>query len=226
MRGRTSERLSSEGMAEGINKEGRQGLRRIVPSAVPLGLLFLAAIGLYILLPGSYYFILPLYIGLTFYLFCNVFRVGNAPEALWYLTFISITLITFHRPGLYALLIVTVCVPLQAGIILWRLKNPRRPQVIKAGESEKAEEVLEDEPEGAPAGEGESVIRFKAEDISCTGCATDMENILNEKDGIIEAKVNFSDGMISVRRDPAMIDDKQVYFEIRKLGFKTEIVKD
>jgi len=30
-------------------------------------------------------FLLPLYIGLSFFLFCNVFRIGNWLEPFWYI---------------------------------------------------------------------------------------------------------------------------------------------
>ena len=30
---------------------------------------------------------IPMYIGFTFFLFCNVFRIGNKLEALWYIPF-------------------------------------------------------------------------------------------------------------------------------------------
>ena len=69
-------------------------------------------------------------------------------------------------------------------------------------------------------------LKFKAEDITCSGCAMDMENILKEKEGIIDAKVDFSDGIISVRHDPDIIDGKSVYIAVRKLGFRIEPVKD
>ena len=82
-----------------------------------------AAFGLHLLMPGTLYFLVPLYIGMTFYIFCNVFRVGNAPEAVWYTVFIAVTLFAFHRPRLYLLLILLLCVPLQAGIIIWRQRR-------------------------------------------------------------------------------------------------------
>ncbi len=31
--------------------------------------------------------LIPLYLGLTFFLFCNVFRIGNTLESLWYVPF-------------------------------------------------------------------------------------------------------------------------------------------
>lgn len=100
-------------------------MRRLVPDYLIYALVLGASLGLYLLMPGSFYFLVPLYIGITFYLFCNVFRVGNAPEAVWYTVFIAVSLLTFHRPYLYLLLILVVCVPLQAGIIIWRQRSRR-----------------------------------------------------------------------------------------------------
>ncbi len=41
-------------------------------------------------LPGSSMFWLPLYLGLSFFLFCNVFRIGNRMEIFWYIPFILV----------------------------------------------------------------------------------------------------------------------------------------
>ncbi len=65
-------------------------------------------------------------------------------------------------------------------------------------------------------------IKLQAEGITCTGCAMDMENILRDKEGILYASVNFTDGTINIRYDPDVIDEKQVFLTVRKLGFKTK----
>ena len=63
------------------------GFRFILLDAVYI----LAALGLsawvYSRFPGSSLFAIPLYIVFTFFLFCNVFRIGNLLEALWYVPF-------------------------------------------------------------------------------------------------------------------------------------------
>ena len=101
----------------------RRGMGRFVPDYLIYLLVLGAALGLYLLMPETFYFLVPLYIGVTFYLFCNVFRVGNAPEALWYTVFIAVSLLTFTSPYLYLFLILVVCVPLQVGIIIWRQRT-------------------------------------------------------------------------------------------------------
>lgn len=65
-------------------------------------------------------------------------------------------------------------------------------------------------------------LRFKADDITCAGCAEDMENILREKEGILDAKVDYSTGIIDVHYDPSKIEGKKVFMEVNKLGFKVK----
>lgn len=38
-------------------------------------------------IPGNTVYLAPLYLGLSFFLFCNVFRIGNRLEPLWYVPF-------------------------------------------------------------------------------------------------------------------------------------------
>ena len=74
-----------------------------------------------------YYYLLPLYVGFSFFLFCNVFRIGNNLERIWYIPFIMITILTFNRPDLYWKLILLICEPLKIGLILYRIiKGPYR----------------------------------------------------------------------------------------------------
>ncbi len=52
----------------------------------------------------------------------------------------------------------------------------------------------------------------------------DMENILRDKEGILYVSVNFRDGTINIRYDPDVIDEKQIFLTVRKLGFKTKTI--
>jgi len=65
---------------------------------------------------------------------------------------------------------------------------------------------------------------FKAEDITCSSCAADMEKILQEKEGIINAAVNFADETVCVRYNPQKLDRKEVFLAVRKLGYKIKII--
>lgn len=65
---------------------------------------------------------------------------------------------------------------------------------------------------------------FQAEDITCSSCAADMEKILQEKEGIINASVNFAEETVSVRYNTRKLDRKEVFLAVRKLGYKIKIV--
>lgn len=67
-------------------------------------------------------------------------------------------------------------------------------------------------------------VKFHLEGIVCTGCATDMENILLDLDGVEEASVNFKDGIFSITYDPAEADVKSITKKVKNLGFKTKIL--
>jgi Cu+-exporting ATPase len=69
-------------------------------------------------------------------------------------------------------------------------------------------------------------MRLKADGIVCTGCAEDMENILLDKDGIVEASVSFIDDYIHVKYDADIIDRKNVFIAVRKLGFPVTIISE
>ncbi len=69
-------------------------------------------------------------------------------------------------------------------------------------------------------------MRLKADGITCYSCAEDMENILADKDGIIDVSVNFVEDNIVIRYDPDVIDRKQVYMAVRRLGYTLKIVSE
>ncbi|WP_455217379.1 heavy-metal-associated domain-containing protein [Kaarinaea lacus] len=49
-------------------------------------------------------------------------------------------------------------------------------------------------------------IKLKVDDIVCTGCAEDMETVLLNHDGILEANVSFVDDLIDIEYDTDEID--------------------
>ena len=69
-------------------------------------------------------------------------------------------------------------------------------------------------------------MRLKADGITCSSCAGDMENILAEKDGIVDVSVNFVEDNIVIRYDPDVIDRKNLYIAVRKLGYPLKIVSE
>lgn len=70
----------------------------------------------------------------------------------------------------------------------------------------------------------ERQIKLKAEDIICAGCAEDMQTILKNTLGILDAHVNFSDGSVNIRYDLEIISEKEVFIKVNKLGFKSRIL--
>jgi copper chaperone CopZ len=72
----------------------------------------------------------------------------------------------------------------------------------------------------------EKRIKLKAEDIICAGCAEDMQTILKETDGILDARVDFSDATVNILYDPAVIDEKRVVTKVNSLGFKSRILSN
>ena len=69
-------------------------------------------------------------------------------------------------------------------------------------------------------------MKLLADDITCTSCAGDMEIILRETAGIVDAAVNYRDDTISVRYDPEIIERKKVYLAVRKLGTIKKILSE
>jgi copper chaperone CopZ len=67
-------------------------------------------------------------------------------------------------------------------------------------------------------------IRFLVENIACTGCAEDMENILLEMDGVVEATIDYTSGIFSIQYDPGVIEEKTLTKKVQNFGFKTQIL--
>ena len=70
---------------------------------------------------------LPLYLGSTFFLFCNVFRIGNRLEPLWYVPFTLVAIYCLYTLQIALLwqIVVWVLEPLKWGLIIYRIvKGP------------------------------------------------------------------------------------------------------
>ena len=67
---------------------------------------------------------------------------------------------------------------------------------------------------------------LQAEGITCSSCAGDMEVILREKEGVLEASVNYANEIIRVRYDPLRLDRKAVFSAVRGLGYKVRILEE
>ena len=78
---------------------------------------------IYYLVPDDVLWPLPLYIGLTFLLFCNVFRIGNRLESVWYIPFTLVTVASIYCQDAttFWLIVAFVFEPLKWLLIAYRL---------------------------------------------------------------------------------------------------------
>jgi hypothetical protein len=97
------------------------GFRLNLTDLILIGILIGLSVFIHGITTDYYYYLLPIYLGVTFFLFCNIFRVGNRVEPWWYITFLIITVTTVHEPELYWPLMLGICVPLQVLLIIYRI---------------------------------------------------------------------------------------------------------
>jgi len=78
-----------------VQKE--KGFRINVVDVLFILLLIASSVSIYTYLGDlGYYFLLPLYVGFSFFLFCNVFRLRTKDEMIWTFLFLTIVGITFN----------------------------------------------------------------------------------------------------------------------------------
>lgn len=65
----------------------------------------------------------------------------------------------------------------------------------------------------------ERQLNLQLEGITCTGCAMDMENVLQDMDGVLEAVVRYAEGAIFIRFDPEEVDRKSLLSKVASFGF-------
>jgi copper chaperone CopZ len=75
-------------------------------------------------------------------------------------------------------------------------------------------------------GKKPAAIRFFVENITCTGCAEDMENILFAMDGVDAATMDYGSGVFSIQYDPEIITAITIIKKVQNLGFKTQILTE
>lgn len=86
---------------------------------------------LYLASPESHFVWLPLYVGFSFFLFCNVFRIGNRMEVFWYLPFVVLVLYAYDRPEIFWPLILLVCEPLKVLLIAFCILRGRTRGIFR-----------------------------------------------------------------------------------------------
>lgn len=73
--------------------------------------------------PEQHLYLLPVYVAGSFFLFCNVFRIGNRTEIPWYLAFVALTLHGFTQPAFPWALLLAVCETLKWALVGWRIRR-------------------------------------------------------------------------------------------------------
>jgi Cu2+-exporting ATPase len=70
------------------------------------------------------------------------------------------------------------------------------------------------------------VIRktFKVTGITCAGCATDIETVLRNTEGVVNASVNYSTCEVAVDYGPDEINEQQIMCVLKKLGLRVHVV--
>ena len=69
-------------------------------------------------------------------------------------------------------------------------------------------------------------ITFLIENITCPGCAMDMENILLDINGVEEASLNYADGKFTIQYDPGEIEEESIIKKVKNLGFKSKLLTE
>lgn len=82
-----------------------------------------ASAGWRALFADDYLYLLPLYVGGSFFLFCNVFRIGNRLEVAWSLVFVALTAYGLRQSDFPWLLLLVVCETIKWGLIAWRINR-------------------------------------------------------------------------------------------------------
>lgn len=66
-------------------------------------------------------------------------------------------------------------------------------------------------------------VKFTVEGMHCGGCATNIENSLGKKDGVLSAKVNFTDKTAEIQYDGTKFRESDLIASIEHIGFKASV---
>jgi len=70
----------------------------------------------------------------------------------------------------------------------------------------------------------ETNLLLEAEGIVCSGCATDMENVMRDMDGLLAVAVSYANGTIAVTYDPDEVSEAEILATVDRFGIKARIV--
>ena len=99
------------------------GFRLNLTDLILIAALAATSIAWWSVMPDQHLYLLPLYVGGSFFLFCNVFRIGNRTEVPWYLAFVAITVYGFRQPEFPWLLLLCVGEGMKWALIAYRIRR-------------------------------------------------------------------------------------------------------
>lgn len=101
------------------------GFRLNLTDLALLLILCLLSLSVRMLLPESSLYVVPLYVGLSFFLFCNVFRIGIRLEAWWYVPFTAVAIygVLSDDMATFWWAVLLFLEPLKWGLIVHRIRK-------------------------------------------------------------------------------------------------------
>ena len=63
-------------------------------------------------------------------------------------------------------------------------------------------------------------IKLKIEGMHCTGCSTRLEKVLNNVDGVEDAKVSLEEKKADIKYDETQVSEKELIDVVEDAGFK------
>lgn len=63
-------------------------------------------------------------------------------------------------------------------------------------------------------------VKLNIEGMHCTGCSTRLEKVLNNVDGVEDAKVSLEEKKADIKYDETQVNEKELIEAVEDAGFK------
>lgn len=63
-------------------------------------------------------------------------------------------------------------------------------------------------------------VKLNIEGMHCTGCSTRLEKVLNNVDGVEDAKVSLEEKKADIKYDETQVSEKELIEALEDAGFK------
>ena len=63
-------------------------------------------------------------------------------------------------------------------------------------------------------------VKLNIEGMHCTGCSTRLEKVLNNVDGVEDAKVSLEEKKAEIKYDETQVSEKELIEAVKDAGFK------